>query len=295
MASGEIHVNDIGTVFRVEIKNASGAVVNISGATSKNIYFQKPDGTVVTETGSFTTDGTDGLIQYTTLVTDLDQGGLWSYQAKVELASGTWSSDVIYFDVFANKREPSAKEQTTYVTLIELKEYLNISTTDQDDLLYTFIKAASRRVDDYLGYTFEIEYGSDESLYNVRDMDTIVLRKYPIVGLSSIESGVDYNLREDEGIIILDYPFTGDFSLSVSFGQQPPDTVKLVCMELCNLHNSKRQMQTGMKKMAMGDFSIEMQPGSSSSTEKQTLDILKTLDGYRDLHGSVTTQSYNKR
>lgn len=295
MASGEIHVNDIGTVFRVEIKNAAGAVVNISGATSKNIYFQKPDGTVVTETASFTTDGTDGLIQYATLAADLDQVGLWNYQAKVVLSTGTWSSDVIYFDVFANKREPSAKEQTTYVTLIELKDYLNITTTDQDALLYTFIKSASRRVDDYLGYTFEIEYGSDESLYNVRDLDMIVLRKYPIVGLSSIESGVDYNLRNDEGIIILDYPFTGDFSLSVSFGQQAPDTVKLVCMELCNLHNSKRQMQTGMKKMQMGDFSIEMQPGSSSSTEKQTLDILKTLDGYRDLHGSVTTQSYNQR
>jgi hypothetical protein len=53
-------------------------------------------------------------------------------------------------------------------------------------------------------------------------------------------------------------------------------------------------MQTGMKKMQMGDFSIEMQPGSSSATEKQTIDILKTLDGYRDLHGSVTKQSYNQ-
>lgn len=183
----------------------------------------------------------------------------------------------------------------TYTTLTELKDYLNITTDDKDDLFYTLIKAASRRIDDYLGYTFEVEYGSDESLYNQRDLDIIVLRKYPVVGISSIESGVDYQLRSDDGVLILDQPFTGDFSLSVSFGQNPPDTVKVVCMELCNLHYSKRQMQTGMKKMQMGDFSIEMQSGSSSTTEKQSQDILKTLDGYRDLHGSVTKQSYNQR
>lgn len=295
MASGEIHVNDIGTIFRVEIKNASGSIVDISGATSKNIYFQKPDGTDVTETASFTTDGTDGLIQYQTLAADLDQVGLWSYQAKVELPTGTWSSSIIYFDVFSNIIQSPQPEQTTYVTLIELKEYLNITTTNTDALLYTLIKAASRRIDDYLGYTFEIEYGSDESLYNVRDLDIIVLRKYPVVGISNIESGVDYNLRSDDGVIILDQPFTGDFALSVSFGESAPDTVKLVCMELCNLSHSKRQMQTGMKKMQMGDFSIEMQAGSSAQTENQTRDILKTLDGYRDMHGSVTKQSYNQR
>jgi hypothetical protein len=182
----------------------------------------------------------------------------------------------------------------TYTTLTELKDYLNITTTDKDDLLVTLIKAASKRIEDYLGYTFEVEYGSDETLYNVKDMDMIILRKYPIVGISSIESGVDYRRRDDDGVIVLDHAFSGDFSLSVSFGQNPPDTVKVVCMELCNLNYSKRQMQTGMKKMQMGDFSIEMQSGETSQTERQTNDILRTLDGYRDLHGSVTKQSYNQ-
>jgi hypothetical protein len=294
MASGEIHENDIGTIFRVEVKNAAGAVVDISSATSKYIDFQKPDGTDVRQTASFTNDGTNGLIQYATLAADLDQVGLWEYQARVILSGGTWNSDVLHFDVFPNLVSTSDKSQTTYATLIDLKQYLNITDATQDELLYTFIKAASRRIDDYLGYTFEIEYGSDETLYNQKDLDMIVLRKYPIVGISSIESGVDYLRRDSEGIIVLDAPFSGDFSLSVSFGETAPDTVKVVCMELCNLHYSKRQMQTGMKKMEMGDFSIEMQSGSISQTEKQTNDILKTLDGYRDLHGSVTKQSYNQ-
>jgi hypothetical protein len=181
----------------------------------------------------------------------------------------------------------------TYVSLIEVKEYMNITTTETDDLLYTFIKSASRRIDDFLGYTFEVEYGSDESLQNVKDMDMIVLRKYPIVGISNMESGVDYVRRDAEGIIILDNAYTGDFALSVSFGMNPPDTVKTACMELVNQMWGTRQMGTGMKKMSMGDFSIEVQPGSSTS--KQTKEILNTLDGYRDLHGSVTSQSYNQQ
>ena len=102
MASGEIHKNDIGTIFRVQIINASGTVVDISGASSKNIYFQKPDGTDITQAGSLTTDGTDGLLQYATIAADLDQVGLWSYQAKVVLGTGTWSSSIIDFDVFPN-------------------------------------------------------------------------------------------------------------------------------------------------------------------------------------------------
>ena len=181
----------------------------------------------------------------------------------------------------------------TYVTLIELKDYLNITTTDKDELLYTLIKSASKQIDDFLGYTFEVEYGSDESLYNVNDLDMIVLRKYPIVGISSIESGVDYQRRDEDGIIILDENFTGDFALSVSFGQNPPATVKTACMELINLKWGKRQMTTGMKKMSMGDFSIELQSGTSQSSE--TRDILNTLDGYRDIHGTVTRQSYNQQ
>ena len=183
----------------------------------------------------------------------------------------------------------------TYATLAEVKDYLHIgsSGTSNDILLSTFITSASRKIDDFLGYTFEVEYGSDESLYNVRDMDMIVLRKYPIVGISSMESGVDYVRRDSEGILILDNAYTGDFALSVSFGQGPPDTVKTTCMELVNQMWGKRQMTSGMKKMSMGDFSIEVQSGSSTLTEQK--DILKTLDVYRDMHGSVTVQSYNQQ
>lgn len=179
----------------------------------------------------------------------------------------------------------------TYATLLEIKEYLNITTTDTDDLIYTFIKSASKSIDDFVGYTFEVEYGSDETLYNVKNLDMLVLRKYPIVGISSIESGVDYVRRDDEGIIVLDNTYTGDFSLSVSFGQSPPWPVKTACMELVNLMWRNRQM-TGMKKMTMGDYSVEVSENMNRSSEMRN--VLNQLIEYRDLNGSVTKQIYNQ-
>jgi hypothetical protein len=101
MAANEIHVGDIGTVLRVTVKDGT-AVVNISSATSKIIILEDPDGNNSEKVASFTTDGTDGKIQCTTITGDLDQRGNWSIQAKVVMPSGTWYSDVSVFQVYEN-------------------------------------------------------------------------------------------------------------------------------------------------------------------------------------------------
>ncbi len=97
----EIHVNDIGTVFEITLKDCD-VVVNISSATTKQIIFQKPDQSVIIKTAQFTTDGTDGKIRYTTVDGDLDLQGPWKIQAKVVLPTGTWSSNVDKFKVWSN-------------------------------------------------------------------------------------------------------------------------------------------------------------------------------------------------
>jgi len=51
MASGEVHVDDIGTRFLVTVKD-DGVVVDISSASSLAINFRKPDDTVVNRTGT---------------------------------------------------------------------------------------------------------------------------------------------------------------------------------------------------------------------------------------------------
>jgi hypothetical protein len=178
----------------------------------------------------------------------------------------------------------------TYATLTETKEYLNVTDTSKDNMINNLIVSATKQIDDYVGYTFEVEYGSDETLYNVANMDIIVLRKYPIVGISSIESGVDYQRVDDIGKIILVEAFTGDFSLSVSFGQNPPAIARTVCMELVNFFWNRRKT-AGLKKMSMGDFSFETK---DDSVTKELTDILSILHEYRDLGLSKTTHTYNQ-
>lgn len=97
----EVHVNDIGTLFKLTLTDDSVAV-DISGATTKQIKLKKPDGTVLTKTAIFTTDGTDGKMFYQTIADDIDVTGEWQIQGYVVLATGTWYTSVHSFRVFEN-------------------------------------------------------------------------------------------------------------------------------------------------------------------------------------------------
>ena len=102
----DIHLGDIGTVFEATIKdcvNGVSSFVDLTGATFKEIIFKKPDGTKLTKAATFKTDGTDGIIQYTTIAGDLDQaGGSWKLQANLVLPSGSWRSSTYQFTVLDN-------------------------------------------------------------------------------------------------------------------------------------------------------------------------------------------------
>jgi hypothetical protein len=178
----------------------------------------------------------------------------------------------------------------SYATLTETKEYINVTDTTHDNMINGLIESATKQIDNYVGYTFEVEYGVDETLYNVANMDIIVLQKYPIVGISSIESGVDYQRVDSIGKIILDNAFTGDFSLSVSYGQNPPAIVRTVCMELVNFFWNRRTT-AGLKKMSMGDFAYETK---DTSVVNEINDVLSILHEYRDLGMSKTHHTYNQ-
>jgi hypothetical protein len=101
MAQDEIHKNDVGTVFELTIKDGQ-ATVDVSTTTAKQIIFRKPDGSTLTKTAAFVTDGTDGKIKYTTIAGDLDSSGIWEYQAKVTFSGGAWSADIKTFRVHDN-------------------------------------------------------------------------------------------------------------------------------------------------------------------------------------------------
>ncbi len=100
-----VRLNDIGVVFTVTIVecDAEGELVvkDISLASVKELIFQKPDDaqTAVVQTAVFTTDGTDGKIQYTAAVDDLDEVGRWFLEGRVTLPTGVFTSSRGHFDV----------------------------------------------------------------------------------------------------------------------------------------------------------------------------------------------------
>ncbi len=98
----EIHVGDIGTVLEATIKNINSPVDISSATVTKEILLKKPSGALLTKDGVFTTDGTDGKFEYTTISGDLDESGVWQIQSHVILSSGDWRSDIKEFSVFPN-------------------------------------------------------------------------------------------------------------------------------------------------------------------------------------------------
>ena len=99
MAANEIHVGDL-TTFELTLYD-DDAVVDISSATTKQIKFYDPAGTTTTQTGSFTTDGTDGKLEFTATAGFLTAGG-WRCQAYLIMTGWTGHSDIHKFTVLAN-------------------------------------------------------------------------------------------------------------------------------------------------------------------------------------------------
>lgn len=98
----EVHEDDIGTQFLVTLKDEDCDIINVSTATVKQIIFQKPDGTRVVKTAGFDTDGSDGIIYYTTVAGDLDQHGIWQLQGYIEMGGASWYSNTYSFNVSRN-------------------------------------------------------------------------------------------------------------------------------------------------------------------------------------------------
>jgi len=101
MSANEIHEGDIGTLFKATFKDGT-TVVDISTATTKQLIFKKPSGSELEKDASFYTDGTDGILTYTTVSGDLDEIGTWKVQGYVVLVSGSWKSDIHTFKVYRN-------------------------------------------------------------------------------------------------------------------------------------------------------------------------------------------------
>ena len=92
----DIKVRIIETIYE------DGEVLDISSATAKSIIIRKTDGTILTYTAEFLTDGTDGKIYYDTIDGDLDQTGTYKVQAEISINGGTYRGSVSSFTLKCN-------------------------------------------------------------------------------------------------------------------------------------------------------------------------------------------------
>lgn len=99
-----IQMGDVGVIIErtVKQKNATGVwvVVNLSTVSSVVLRLRSPSGVIKNFTGTLTTDGTDGKVQYTTTATsDLDEAGHWLGQFRLTFGSGLQKTQKFHFDV----------------------------------------------------------------------------------------------------------------------------------------------------------------------------------------------------
>lgn len=100
----EVHVGDIGTVYELEIQE-SGSSIDISSYTTLQIIFLSPadDAVSVAKTALFTTDGTDALMRYVSLLaTEFDVAGNWQMQGRLAKTGQDFKTEVVLFDVVNN-------------------------------------------------------------------------------------------------------------------------------------------------------------------------------------------------
>jgi hypothetical protein len=101
--ANEIHQNDVGTRFLVTVKD-DGVLVNVSGATLRQINIRKPDDGILNRPAQIISDwsAVSGVMYYDTVAGDLDEAGQYKLQAKVSIPSGTYYTDVYSFKVHRN-------------------------------------------------------------------------------------------------------------------------------------------------------------------------------------------------
>lgn len=102
VTSNFCQVANAGIQFIVTALDQNQNPLNISGATSLMLVFQKPDGTEVVQTAQYVTNGIDGEIYYISTDTDFVEFGLWYVQAQVIVGGAVLTTQLGQFQVNNN-------------------------------------------------------------------------------------------------------------------------------------------------------------------------------------------------
>ena len=100
--SAELHVGDFGTVLTFTFLDETSTAVDLTGLTTREIIFRKPNGERLSKTPSLTSDGTDGKVTYTVASGDFDTKGMWQIQGRAANANSNYYSDIHSVKIFDN-------------------------------------------------------------------------------------------------------------------------------------------------------------------------------------------------
>lgn len=105
----EARVGDVGIELQFQMLDADDQGIDVTVATVRRIYMIKPDGTVVEKAATAGTvadpsSGTSGFIHCITADGEIDQRGVWFFEAYVEVGSKKLTSGPDSFLVESPKR-----------------------------------------------------------------------------------------------------------------------------------------------------------------------------------------------
>lgn len=95
-------LNDEGVNFLLTVRNQDNEIIDLSAVTVKKFLFRKPNNSILEVVPDFDTDGTDGVLSYYTVTSDLDVIGIWEVQVYIENSEGNYHSGYVRFRVGEN-------------------------------------------------------------------------------------------------------------------------------------------------------------------------------------------------
>lgn|SRR5574339_74072 len=109
-------------------------------------------------------------------------------------------------------------DSRVWVTLADLKEHLDISDTDKDSFLTNILNAAWEMAKNYIGYDLNDTVYTED--YDGDGTNELLLKKWPIISITSIKDDTDRTFGSDTVIDSTDYLFDADTGLVTLFQGQ---------------------------------------------------------------------------